>query len=102
VLEDLVAAGRTKHHEFSEGLAWLALASAPEHPQSAARILGSVSRLRDEAEFETDPRDDEIEGRFTQPVIDALGQKTWLQQLALGAKMTSEETIALARSLADR
>jgi predicted ATPase/class 3 adenylate cyclase len=100
VVEELVEAGRTRHHEFSEGLAWLALASAPEQPQCAARILGSVSRLRKEAEFETDPRDDEIEQRFTQPLVDALGQESWLQQLALGLTMSTDETVDLARSLA--
>ena len=100
VLEDLVEAGRTSYYHFSEGLAWIALASGPEHPHLAARVLGSVSRLREEAEFETDPRDDEVELQFTQPLIDVLGRDAWRQEQATGAAMTLHETIDLARSLA--
>jgi hypothetical protein len=46
-------------------------------------------------------RNDELESRFEQPLIDALGLEAYETERATGAAMSLEETIELARSLTD-
>ena len=45
-------------------------------------------------------RHTELAHHFEQPLIDALGQEVWEQEQVAGAGLTLEETITLARSLA--
>jgi hypothetical protein len=42
----------------------------------------------------------ELQHHFERPLIDTIGQEAWDREQAVGAKMTLEETIELARSLA--
>jgi hypothetical protein len=68
--------------------------------RQAARIRAAVARLTQEGEFQHSSQHEEFANRFEQPLIDALGQKTWEREQAAGAAMTLGETITLARSLA--
>jgi hypothetical protein len=42
----------------------------------------------------------ELRHRFEQPLIQALGEDAWAQEQAVGARLTLEEAIELARTLA--
>jgi predicted ATPase/class 3 adenylate cyclase len=66
----------------------------------AARIRGAVAKLRNDGEFIHSIHDEQFADRFDQPLIDALGPEAWQREQAAGATLTLEETITLARSLA--
>jgi predicted ATPase/class 3 adenylate cyclase/Flp pilus assembly protein TadD len=84
------------------GLGLIALAADAADLRAAARILGAVAASQDEGGFKLDKGDEEFARRFEQPLIEALGEETWVQEKAAGATMTLEESIALARSLTER
>jgi predicted ATPase/class 3 adenylate cyclase len=93
----------TPTREFVEALGGIALAADPASEDRAARVRGAVASLRQSrksAGVATVPRLRELEQHFEQPLINALGQEAWDREQAVGAKMTLEETIELARSLA--
>ena len=46
-------------------------------------------------------RDEELERRFEKRLIDALGEEAYATELANGARMSLEQAVQLARSLAD-
>jgi predicted ATPase/class 3 adenylate cyclase len=78
-------------------LSGIALASRPKAYPQAARIRAAVVKLRHEGEF---LHHEQFWNGLEQPLIDALGQEAWEEQQAIGAAMTLDQTIALARSLA--
>jgi predicted ATPase/class 3 adenylate cyclase len=92
-------AGITGHNLFTETLAVIAFAAIRTDPRLAARLRGAVAHLREQSDYELDPREAELEDFFEQPLVNALGDEVWERERAAGAALTLEETIALARSL---
>jgi len=93
----------TPTREFAEALGGIALAADPASEDRAARLRGAVASLRQSSKsagVATVPRLRELEHHFEQPLINALGQEAWDREQAVGAAMTLEGTIELARSLA--
>jgi hypothetical protein len=71
--------------------------------RDGARLRGAIAKLRQDAgglKRTTWRQDEELERRFEEPLIDALGKKAHSTELANGAGMSIDETIELARSLA--
>jgi predicted ATPase len=98
VSDDLTVDSALKPH-LGVLLSGVALASRPEIYPQAARLRGAVVKLCDEGEF---LHHEPFWNTLDKVLIDVLGQETWQQEQAAGAAMTLDETIALARSLADR
>ena len=98
VRDDLTVDSALKPH-LGVLLSGVALASRPETRPQAARLRGAVIKLSSEGEF---LHHEPFWNTLDQVLIDALGQETWQEERAAGAAMTLDETIALARSLADR
>ena len=98
VRDDLTVDSALKPH-LGVLLSGVALASRPESRPQAARLRGAVIKLSGEGEF---LHHEQFWNTLDQVLIDALGQETWQEEQAAGAAMTLDETIALARSLADR
>jgi hypothetical protein len=84
-----------------DALTGIALSAEPESAADAAHLKGAVASLRRTANLVSSPRTAELEGRFEQRLIEALGQEAWEQEQAVGSALTLEETIELGRSLAD-
>jgi predicted ATPase/class 3 adenylate cyclase len=80
-------------------LGGIALAADENDVPAAARIRGAVEALRQREGVNRDPRDEELERRFERLLIQAVGKQAWEREQAVGALMTIEETIELARSL---
>ena len=99
-LESVIDAAMTTHNDFARTLSGIGLASELTDARPAARLHGAAVHLRERSQYTFKPDDEELERFFGQPLIDALGPETWQQEQAVGAALTLEETIALARSLA--
>jgi predicted ATPase/class 3 adenylate cyclase len=90
--------------EVALAVCGIALAVESVDLLNGARLRGAVLTLRRDAgglkrtEWRTD---EELECRFEEALIDALGRVSYDDELAGGSAMSLEETIALARSLAD-
>ena len=82
-----------------DALGGVALAADPADLTVAARIRGAVAALRERAGISRDPRDEKLELRLEQPLIQKLGDAYWEQERASGATMTLKETIDLSHSL---
>lgn len=95
ILDLALADGRSLPADVAEAAAGIALAAQPGRP--AARLRGAAASRRELLS----PRFDEFEALFEQPLIKALGRKAWQEEQAIGAAMSIEETIALARLLAN-
>ena len=80
-------------------LAGIALAANPADTREAARLRGAVVSLRRTAKHANAPRSEKLERHFEQPLIATLGEEAWAQEQAIGATMTLDEAIALARTL---
>jgi predicted ATPase/class 3 adenylate cyclase/Tfp pilus assembly protein PilF len=91
------ANGLTPYVGYALGVLALAVESADL--RAAAQILGAVGALQDEGGFTLDAGDEEFARRMEQPLIEALGKAKWSEEQTVGAGMTLEQTIALARSL---
>ena len=71
--------------------------------RKGARLAGAVAQLRDEAgglKTWMWPQEREIEVRFEQPLIDALGEGEYRGAYEEGRTLSFDETLSLARSLA--
>jgi predicted ATPase len=71
--------------------------------RDGARLTGAVTRLRNEAgglRTWTWPQEREIEARFEQLLVDALGENEYRRAHDEGRTLTFDETLALAQSLA--
>ena len=93
----------TPTRELAEALGGIALAADPANEDRAARLRGAVASLRQSSKsagVATLPRLRELEHHFEQPLINALGHEAWEREQTVGAAMTLEATIELARSLA--
>src|SRR5262249_2637194 len=85
---------------LADALDGIALATNPSDTHPAARLRAATASIRHAANLVSPPKVTELEQHFEQPLIDPLGQGAWDREQAVGAKMTLEETIELARSLA--
>ena len=104
LLEAVLAANHGMHPDLVVAISAMALAADPADFRAGARLLGAVAKLRLDAGIETSMWEGarlELERRFEQPLIRALGEKAYAAEQASGARMSLEETIGLARSLAD-
>jgi len=99
-LEILSTDDPTPGVELTATLLWIALATQPADLRPAARLVGAVPAIRQNARLIEPPRDLELRRRFEQPLIDALGEDEWAREQAAGATLTLEEAIELARTLA--
>ena len=79
----------------------IALTTDPTDFAEAARLRGAVATLRQSVASSVSPHDDELERRFEQPLTDVLGKEAYAAERAKGSGMSLDETIALARSLAN-
>ena len=80
----------------------LALSVEPaEHPEGA-RLRGAIARFRQDFDLRTSSSREyeELEHRFEQPMIDALGVEAYETARARGFEMNLEQMIELARSVA--
>jgi predicted ATPase/class 3 adenylate cyclase len=98
-LDQLIAAAMTSHYDFSHTLGGIALAAEPKDARRAARLRGAVTALRAQADFSLNQDDLHLERRFEQPLIDALGTDAFAQEHQLGATMSLDDAVRLARSL---
>jgi len=78
----------------------IAVAANPSDTHRAARLRAAAASTRDSANLVGSPMVIELQHHFERPLIDTIGQEAWDREQAVGAKMTLEETIELARSLA--
>jgi hypothetical protein len=83
-----------------DAAAGVALSVDIAHAHQAARLRGAVAHLRQTFKRDWDLGSDEIEHQLEQQIIDHLGRKEWEHEHAVGAALTLEEAIALARSIA--
>jgi len=99
-LDLAVTSGMTGEGLLTETLAGIAYATEQARFDSAAQLLGVVQRLNDETRhLDPGPRQRELKCFFAQPLIDALGAERYAREHALGATMSQDEAIELARSL---
>ena len=96
----ILAADSTPDRDLTANLQWIALATEPADLRSAARIAGAVAAVRQSARLTAPPDELELRRRFEQPLIDALGVDEWEREQAAGARLTLEQAIELARTLA--
>jgi predicted ATPase len=99
MLDLVLAAAQTHALVLALAAAGIALAGDPTELEKAARLRGAVEMLRRDVESSVSPHDVELEDRFGQPLIEALGEEGYAREQAIGAGMTLDETIELARSL---
>ena len=93
--------GRAIHPEVALAISGLALSLEPADFRVGAHLRGAIAahRVAHGLKSWMSGRNDELESRFEQPLIDELGQKAYEKERATGAAMSLEETIELARSL---
>ena len=93
---------RRDHEVLSTTLTGIALAADTQSARPAARLLGAVRRLNDDAAFRHGPRWLELEAVLARPLTDALGADEYARELSIGAALDREEAITLAQSLLGR
>ena len=89
--------------EIALAMYGLALAVEPDDFRDGARLSGAVARLREDAgglRLTLWPQDEEIEDRFEQPLIEALGDDAYRKAHGEGRALSFEQALELARSLA--
>ena len=99
-LELVLAAERTGSHIFTNLLTGIAFASRPGSAQLGVRLLGAAAKLNDDRGYVASPRERELERPHRQLLIDTVGDDVVPHEQLLGAEMSLDETIALARTLA--
>jgi len=100
-LELVLASERTGSPIFAALLSCIAFASGPGMADGAARLLGAARRLEEERGFVATRRELELEKRFEQRLVDALGADEWALAHAAGGRQPLDETIALAGAVAE-
>jgi tetratricopeptide (TPR) repeat protein len=98
MLELILAGRRPVILDLTFAASGIALAAERINFTNAARIRGAVEQLRQGVEFSSE--DDDLERLFEQTLADTLGDKAYAREKAIGAAMSLDETIELARSLA--
>ena len=105
LLELSSGSSKTITPEFAAAMCALALAVEQVDSRDGARLHGAIEKLREETGGLRTPmwrEEREIEARFEQPLIDALGEDAYAHEHAIGAAMTRDEAIDLAQSLVER
>jgi predicted ATPase len=97
---EILAADPAPSLELTSTLLWIALAAEPDDARSAARLLGAVRAVRQNARLTARQIELELRRRFEPPLIEALEEDEWAREHAAGATLTLEEAIELARTLA--
>ena len=97
---EILATDPTPNIDLTSTLMWAALAADPAEASSAARLAGAAAAARENARLTGWRPEPELRRRFEQPLIDALGEDEWAREQAVGATLTLEEAITLARTLA--
>ena len=103
LVEVASGAGRTLEPILGVAMGGIARSVDQADVRDGARLAGAVTKLRDDAgglRTWMRPQEEEIEFRFEHPLIDALGEEAYAREHAIGATMSREEAIELARSLA--
>ena len=98
----VLASDTTGHEVLSTTLTGIALAADTQSARPAARLLGAVRRLNDDAAFRRGPRWLELEAVLARPLTGALGEDAYAHELSIGAALGREEAITLAQSLLGR
>jgi tetratricopeptide (TPR) repeat protein len=103
LLELASGSGQAVHSEVALAVSGLALSLEPADIREGARLRGAITahRVAHGLKSWMSGRNDELESRFEQPLIDALGREAYENERAAGAAMSLEATLELARSLAD-
>ncbi|MEW6224493.1 MAG: adenylate/guanylate cyclase domain-containing protein [Chloroflexota bacterium] len=96
----ILAADPSPNVNLTATLQGIALATEPADARSAARLVGALDAVEQNARLTQSPTGRELRRRFEQPLIDALGEDAWAQERAAGANLTLAEAIELARTLA--
>ena len=97
---EILAADPTPGVDLTAALEGIALATEPGDVRSAAHLFGAVAAVRQKSGLTVGPGELELRRRFERPLIDALGEDEWAREQAAGARLTLEEAIELARTLA--
>jgi predicted ATPase len=102
LLELVTSTHHRLHPDLLGAMTAMALAADPSDFARAARLLGAVATLTEDAEFERFlwSSDDELRRRFEQLLIEGLGEARYAAHRADGTGMSTEEAIEQARSLA--
>jgi hypothetical protein len=102
LLELASGSGRTFRPEVALAVSGLALSLEPADFRQGARLRGAITahRVTHGLKSRMSGRNDELESRFEQALMDALGREAYESERATGAAMSLEETIELTRSLA--
>jgi tetratricopeptide (TPR) repeat protein len=96
---DLILTSDARSDALPETLTGISLAADAADARLAARLQGAVNKL-DEANTRS-PRFLELVRYLAQPLIDALGADEYANEQTLGAGMDTDDTIDLARTLAN-
>ena len=99
-LELVLAAERTGSHIFTNLLTGIAFASRAGSAQLGVRLLAAAAKLNDDRGYVASPRERELERPHRQLLIDTAGDDVAAHEQLLGAALTLDEAIALARTLA--
>ena len=97
-------ASRAEAPDVVVALSGVALAVEPPDFESGARLRGSIARLRETRGGLKRPQwrfDEELERRFEQPLIEALGDDRYGRAREEGEALTFDEMLEQARTLAD-
>ncbi|HKX47841.1 MAG TPA: adenylate/guanylate cyclase domain-containing protein [Gaiellaceae bacterium] len=95
------AAGHGDRPTLALAMAGIALSADARVAPQAAQLRGAVAGIRETIGRSASARDDQLECRFELPLLDALGRERYEAELALGAAMSLEDSVELARSLID-
>jgi hypothetical protein len=101
LLELASRSGRAIDPEVALAVSGLALSLEPADVREGARLRGAITahRVAHGMRSWMSRRNDELEARFEQLLIDELGREEYESEWAAGEAMSLDETLELARSL---
>lgn len=97
---EILAADPGPNAELIATLRYIAFATEPADVRTAAHLARAVVAIRRSARLAESPTELDLRHRFEQPLIEALGEEEWSREHSVGATLTLEEAIELARTLA--
>ena len=83
-----------------DAIAGIALTTASGSAREGARLRAAATTFRQRTRRDWQLGSDDFERKLELPIIEALGAETWAQEQAVGATMTLDQAIGLARTLA--
>ena len=102
-LELALEESRAEAPDVVVALSGIALAAETRDFECGVRLRGSIARLRESREQTERPQwrfDEDLERRFEQPLVEALGDGEYWKAHEEGRALSFEETLELARSIA--